>query len=142
MNYDPEAAERVRQLLSNRDGVVEKRMVGGLSFLVSGNMCCGVTDRALMVRVGAKGRQQALREPYVRPMQLGGRTLSGFVCVDPAGFAVAARVYGRSMAGSSGVSHRSIAVMNLTGWQIASRMARHFGGLWPGRSGRRAAGTA
>lgn len=87
MNYDPEAAERVRQLLSNRDGVVERRMVGGLSFLVNGDMCCGVTDRALMVRVGAKGRQQALREPHVRPMQLGGRTLSGFVCVDPAGFA-------------------------------------------------------
>src|SRR4029077_422923 len=57
------------------------------SFLVNGNMCCGITDRALMVRVGAKGREQALREPHVRPMQLGGRTLSGFICVEPAGFA-------------------------------------------------------
>jgi hypothetical protein len=62
-------------------------MVGGLSFLVNVNMCCGVTDRALMVRVGAKGRQQALREPHARPMQLGGRTLSSFICVEPAGFA-------------------------------------------------------
>ena len=62
-------------------------MVGGLSFLVNGNMCCGITDRALMVRVGAKGREQALREPHVRPMQLGGRILSGFICVEPAGFA-------------------------------------------------------
>ena len=87
MNYDPEAAGRVRHVLSDRDGVVEKRMVGGLSFLVHGNMCCGITDRALMVRVGAEGREQALREPHVRPMQLGGRTLSGFVCVEPAGFA-------------------------------------------------------
>ena len=87
MNYDPEAAERVRQVLSDRDGVMEKRMVGGLSFLVNGNMCCGIADRALMVRVGAKGREQALREPHVRPMQLGGRTLSGFICVEPAGFA-------------------------------------------------------
>ena len=87
MNYDPEAAERVRQVLSSRDGVVEKRMVGGLSFLVNGNMCCGITDRALMVRVGAKGREQALQEPHVRPMQLGGRTLSGFICVEPVGFA-------------------------------------------------------
>ena len=87
MTYDPEAAGRVRQVLSNRDGVVEKRMVGGLSFLVNGNMCCGITDRALMVRVGAQGREQALREPPVRPMQLGGRTLSGFICVEPAGFA-------------------------------------------------------
>ena len=87
MNYDPEAAERVRQVLSDRDDVVEKRMVGGLSFLVNGNMCCGITNRALMVRVGAKGREQALGEPHVRPMQLGSRALSGFICVEPAGFA-------------------------------------------------------
>ena len=66
MNYDPEAAGRVRHVLSDRDGAVEKRIVGGLSFLVNGNMCCGITGRALMVRVGAKGREQALREPHVR----------------------------------------------------------------------------
>ena len=87
LSFDPEAAARVRRLLSGRDDVVERRMVGGLSFLVNGNMCCGITDRALMVRVGAKGREQALREPHVRPMQLGGRTLSGFICVEPEGFA-------------------------------------------------------
>ena len=74
MSYDPEAAERVRLLLSGRDDVVEKKMVGGLSFLVNGNMCCGVTSTAL-------------REPHVRPMQFAGRALSGFICVEPAGFA-------------------------------------------------------
>lgn len=62
-------------------------MVGGLSFLVNGNMCCGITGTALMVRVGAERREQALREPHVRPMQLAGRALSGFICVEPAGFA-------------------------------------------------------
>lgn len=87
LSYDPEVAERVRQLLSSRDDVVEKRMVGGLSFLVSGNMCCGITGTALMVRVGAEGREQVLREPHVRPMQFAGRDLSGFICVEPAGFA-------------------------------------------------------
>ena len=87
MSYDAEAAERVRQLLSGRDDVVEKRMVGGLSFLVNGNMCCGITGAALMVRVSAEGREQALREPHVQPMQFAGRTLSGFICVEPAGFA-------------------------------------------------------
>ena len=46
-------------------------MVGGLSFLVNGNMCCGVTGTALMIRVGADGREQALREPHARPMLLG-----------------------------------------------------------------------
>jgi TfoX/Sxy family transcriptional regulator of competence genes len=87
MSYDPKVAERIRRLLSGRDDVVEKKMVGGLSFLVNGNMCCGVTGMALMVRVGAEGRERALDEPHVRLMQLGGRALSGFVCVDPAGFA-------------------------------------------------------
>jgi TfoX/Sxy family transcriptional regulator of competence genes len=87
MSYDPEAAGRVRRLLSGRGDVTEKKMVGGLSFLVNGNMCCGVTGTALMVRVGAEGREQALSEPHVRPMEFAGRALSGFVCVDPAGFA-------------------------------------------------------
>ncbi len=87
MSYDPEVADRVRRLLAGRDDVAEKKMVGGLSFLISGNMCCGVTGTALMVRVGADGRPQALEEPHVRPMQFAGRDLSGFVCVDPAGFA-------------------------------------------------------
>jgi TfoX/Sxy family transcriptional regulator of competence genes len=87
MSYDPEAAGRVRRLLSGHDDVAEKKMVGGLSFLVNGNMCCGVTGTALMVRVGADHREQALAEPHVRPMEFAGRALSGFVCVDPAGFA-------------------------------------------------------
>jgi hypothetical protein len=88
LSYDPAAAERVRQLPSGRDGVVEKRMVGGLSFLVNGNMCCGgITGTALMVRVGAEGREPALCEPHVRPMQFAGRELSGFICVEPTGFA-------------------------------------------------------
>jgi TfoX/Sxy family transcriptional regulator of competence genes len=84
--YDQHAAERVRQLLSGRRDVVEKRMVGGLSFIVNGSMCCGVTGTALMVRVGAEGREAALAQPHVLPMKLGGRPLAGFVCVDPEGY--------------------------------------------------------
>ena len=87
LSYDPAAADRVRQLLSGRTDVAEKKMVGGLSFLVNGNMCCGITGTALMVRVGAESREQALGEPHVRPMLFAGRSLSGFVCVEPAGYA-------------------------------------------------------
>jgi TfoX/Sxy family transcriptional regulator of competence genes len=87
LSFDPEAATRVRRLLSGRDDVAEKKMVGGLSFLVNGNMCCGVTGPALMIRVGADGREQALSEPHVRPMVMAGRVLSGFVCIEPAGYA-------------------------------------------------------
>ena len=87
LSYDPAAAERVRHLLSGRSDVVERKMVGGLSFLVNGNMCCGITRMALMVRLGADSREQALREPHVRPMLFAGRTLSGFICVEPEGYA-------------------------------------------------------
>jgi len=86
MAYDAKTAERVRRLLSGRNGVEEKRMVGGLSFSVDGNMCCGVAGAALMVRVGAAARERTLTEPHVRPMVFGKRPLAGFVLVDPAGF--------------------------------------------------------
>jgi TfoX/Sxy family transcriptional regulator of competence genes len=87
LSFDPEAASRVRRLLSGREDVTEKKMVGGLSFMVRGNMCCGVTGAALMIRVGADGRKQALREPHVQPMIFAGRVLSGFVCIEPTGYA-------------------------------------------------------
>jgi TfoX/Sxy family transcriptional regulator of competence genes len=87
LSYDPAVAERVRQLLAGRSDVVEKKMVGGLSFLVNGNMCCGITGMALMVRVGADRREEALREPHVQPMLFAGRPLSGFICIEPEGYA-------------------------------------------------------
>ena len=86
MAYDNATAERVRRILAGRPGVVEKRMVGGLSFNVNGVMCCGVTGMALMVRVGHEAREQALAEPHVRPMAFAGRPLAGFICVNPEGF--------------------------------------------------------
>jgi TfoX/Sxy family transcriptional regulator of competence genes len=87
LSYDRAAAERVRHLLSGRSDVAEKKMVGGLSFLVNGNMCCGITGMALMVRVGADGREQALREPHARPMLFADRALPGFICIEPEGYA-------------------------------------------------------
>jgi hypothetical protein len=61
-------------------------MVGGLSFMVGGSMCCGISGTALMVRVGPEGREWALAQPHVRPMKFAGRALAGFVCVDPEGY--------------------------------------------------------
>jgi len=86
MTYDTETAQRLRDLFADRADVVEKRMVGGLSFVVNGNMCCGVTGSDLMVRVGKEGRAAVLAEPHVRPMKLGGSDVLGFVCVGPEGF--------------------------------------------------------
>lgn len=86
MGYDGKTADRVRSILSARRDVVEKRMVGGLSFLVDGSMCCGVTSTGLMVRVGSDAHERMLARPHVRPMVFAGRPLAGFVCVDPVGY--------------------------------------------------------
>ncbi len=86
VGYDQTTADRVRRILSGRPDVVEKKMVGGLSFSVKGAMCCGVTSTGLMVRVGADARDQVLAQPHVRPMEFGGRRLAGFVCIDQMGY--------------------------------------------------------
>ncbi len=87
MAYDEKTAERVRALLSHRRDVVEKKLMGGLSFMASGSMCCSVSGRGgLLVRVGAEARAQMLAEPHVQPMGMGGRTMSGFVRVAPEGY--------------------------------------------------------
>jgi TfoX/Sxy family transcriptional regulator of competence genes len=53
MAYDEELADRVRLVLSTRSGLTERKMFGGLCFMLGGNMCCGVVNNELMVRVGA-----------------------------------------------------------------------------------------
>ncbi len=92
MGYDQDTADRVRRVLAARSDVVEKRMVGGISFNVNGAMCCGVTTDGLMVRVGPDALERTLTEPHVRPMEFGGRRLAGFVRVDPAGYATQAEL--------------------------------------------------
>jgi TfoX N-terminal domain len=64
-------------------GVSSKRMIGGLSFMVSGKLCCGVNRMGLLVRIGPEERKWVLEQPHVRPMKLGGRTVSSFVRIDP-----------------------------------------------------------
>jgi TfoX N-terminal domain len=85
MGYDKAMAERVRQTLSVRQDVIEKPMIGGLSFMVSGNICCGVTSTSVMVRVGPEAYAWALAQPHVRPMAFSGKPLAGYVCIDPDG---------------------------------------------------------
>lgn len=82
MSYDEGIAERVRTALAGQDEVVEKKMFGGLAFMVRGNMCCGVLGTDLMLRVGPDGYSQALEEPDARKMDFTGKALSGFVYVD------------------------------------------------------------
>ncbi len=87
MAYDEQLAERVRQRLAGREGVVEKKMFGGLAFMVHGHMACGVVGGELMFRIGPEAYEAALAEPHAREMDFTRRPLKGMVYVAPEGFA-------------------------------------------------------
>ena len=81
MAYNEQFGERVRGLLASFPEVTERKMFGGLAFLLQGNMCCGVVGDELMVRVGRDSYEAALHEPHVREMDFTGRPLRGFIYV-------------------------------------------------------------
>lgn len=85
MVYDEGLAERVRAALQGVRGVSEKKMFGGLSFLLRGHMCCGIIGDELMVRVGPEAYAACLREPHAREMDFTGRPMKGLVTVAVAG---------------------------------------------------------
>ena len=82
MAFNAEIADRVLKVLEGREGLTERKMFGGIVFMLTGNMCCGVTNDDLMVRVGADGLEDALDQPHARPMDFTGRPMKGFVFVD------------------------------------------------------------
>jgi len=85
MPYDENLAERIRRVVAGRHGVTEKRMFGGLAFLLDGKMFCGIANSDLMVRVGPERYEAALSLPHVRPMDFTGRPMTGYVYVGPEG---------------------------------------------------------
>ena len=86
MPYDEELAGRVRSALSDTAGVSEKKMFGGLAFMLNGNMCCGVDKTNLMLRVGPERYEAALAKPHAGLMDFTGRPMRGFVYVSREGF--------------------------------------------------------
>ncbi len=85
MAYDEELAQRVRELLAEQNSVTEKKMFGGLAFMLSGNMLGGIVGGDLMVRVGPEHYQNALESAHARPMDFTGRPSKGMVYVDTDG---------------------------------------------------------
>lgn len=85
MAYDESLAARVTGILSHKADIAERRMFGGLAFMLAGNMCCCVTDRGLMVRVGPDGYEEALAMPHAGPMDMTGRPMRGWVLVQSEG---------------------------------------------------------
>ena len=91
MPYDIQAADGIRVLLGDRHDVVERKMMGGLVFMVNGNMCVTASGRGgILVRVGAAAQARALKEPHVKAVTMAGRSMTGFVRVMPEGYRTAA----------------------------------------------------
>jgi TfoX/Sxy family transcriptional regulator of competence genes len=86
MAYDEDLANRIRELIAGEDGVTEKRMFGGLTFLVGGNMSVAASGQGgLMVRVDPDKSDALLKKPHTRPMEMRGRTMQGWMRVDDEG---------------------------------------------------------
>jgi TfoX/Sxy family transcriptional regulator of competence genes len=81
--YDEELAQRVREVLAARADVDERRMFGGIAFMVGGNMACGVLGDDLIVRLGDEEGEKALAEDGVRPFDFTGKAMKGIVYVSP-----------------------------------------------------------
>ncbi|HKY14817.1 MAG TPA: TfoX/Sxy family protein [Microthrixaceae bacterium] len=87
MAYSEALAERIRDLTAAEPELAERKMFGGLCFMVNGNMCVGIVGDELMVRVGPDQHAAMLAEPHAREMDFTGRPSRSMVFVQPAGVA-------------------------------------------------------
>ena len=87
MAFDEALADRIRDLLGPRADVTERRMFGGIAFMIAGNMAVGIVGEDLMVRLDPADAERALAEPHARPMDFTGKPAKNMVFVDAEGTA-------------------------------------------------------
>jgi len=85
MAYSESLARRIRQIVARRRGITEKKMFGGICYLLHGNMCVGVWKDSLIARLGSERGDKALLEPHVKKMDITGKPMKGWVLVEPDG---------------------------------------------------------
>ena len=85
MAIDENLAARIRKNLTRKKGIEEKKMFGGIGFLLNGNMLVGVWKDSLIVRLGGDQREEALLEPHVKPFDITGKAMKGWAMVTPEG---------------------------------------------------------
>ena len=85
MVYDEKLADRIKKTIGKNKKVTEKKMFGGLSFLLNGKMFCGVLNGDLVLRISHDKYEDALKKPNVRPMDFTGRPMKGFIYVNSNG---------------------------------------------------------
>lgn len=81
MAYNQLLAARVRTLLQEEPAFTEREMFGGIGFMLSGHMACGVIGDDIIIRVGADGYEDALAEPHTKPFATTGRPMRGWVMI-------------------------------------------------------------
>jgi TfoX/Sxy family transcriptional regulator of competence genes len=87
MAFDESLANRLRIQLTGKKNVTEKKMFGGIGFLLHGNMMVGIWKKSLIVRLGLEEGAKALKEPFVRDFDITGRPMKGWAMIEPAGIA-------------------------------------------------------
>jgi hypothetical protein len=92
MAFDEALAERIRRGLARKKGIEEKKMFGGIGFLLNGNMLIDVWKDSLIVRLDPQGYDDALLEPHVGELNITGRAMKGWVLVAPKGVEDAGQV--------------------------------------------------
>lgn len=85
MAFNESLAARVRTLLSRKKGFSERKMFGGIGFLLNGNMCVGVWKEFLIVRLGRDNHEQTMARPHVKEFDITGRVMKGWAMVEPSG---------------------------------------------------------
>jgi TfoX/Sxy family transcriptional regulator of competence genes len=85
MAFDENLAARIRKTLARKKGVEEKKMFGGIVFMLNGNMLVGVWKDSLIVRLGDEQAEEALLEPHVRPFDITGKPMKRWAMVAPEG---------------------------------------------------------
>lgn len=85
MHSDPKLVARLERLLGERPGIVPRTLFGGVSFMLNGNMCVGVHKKELIARVGEEQAAALCRRTHVRPMDLTGKPMKGWVTIAAAG---------------------------------------------------------
>ena len=92
MAFDEDLADRIRELTGPLKKITEKKMFGGIAFMVGGKMAVGIIGEDLMVRVGPDDHEAALKRAHVRPMDFSGRPMKGYVYVAPLGIRTKAQL--------------------------------------------------
>jgi TfoX/Sxy family transcriptional regulator of competence genes len=87
MAYDEKLAERIRTKLKGTRGLTEKKMFGGVGFMVNGNMACGVIKQDMVVRLSQEDSDAALKKAHVKAFDMTGRPMKGWILVEPGGLA-------------------------------------------------------